>query len=96
MIDTLLLSSAGEFHPFRLPVPTRWPEILDKFKAAGLNSVSIYTHMGLLNPSKGVVDFDGWRALQPFYEMARKAGLWVVLRPGTHGLCVSSFLKKSH
>jgi beta-galactosidase GanA len=38
--------------------------------------------MGLLNPSKGVVDFDEWRALQPFYEMARKAGLWVVLRPG--------------
>jgi hypothetical protein len=42
--------------------------------------------MGLLNPSKGVVDFDEWRALQSFYEMARKAGLWVVLRPGARVL----------
>jgi len=38
--------------------------------------------MGLTNPAPGVVDFDGFRALQPLYDAAREAGVWVVLRPG--------------
>jgi len=38
--------------------------------------------MGLINPAPGVVDFDGFRALQPLYEAATAAGIWVVLRPG--------------
>lgn len=75
-------SSSGEFHTFRLPVPDLWPDILQKFKAAGMNSVSLYTHMGIINPSRGVLDFDDWRALRPFYEAATAAGIWVVLRPG--------------
>jgi beta-galactosidase GanA len=39
--------------------------------------------MGLLNPSRGVVDFDGYRALKPLYEAAMAAGIWVVVRPGS-------------
>ncbi|KAK7030467.1 hypothetical protein VNI00_014053 [Paramarasmius palmivorus] len=74
--------SSGEFHTFRLPVPSLWPDILQKFKAAGLNSISVYTHMGLINPSRGVVDFDGYRALKPLYEAAMEVGIWIVLRPG--------------
>uniref|UniRef100_A0A0W0F4R5 Glycoside hydrolase 35 catalytic domain-containing protein n=1 Tax=Moniliophthora roreri TaxID=221103 RepID=A0A0W0F4R5_MONRR len=76
---------SGEFHTFRLPVPSLWPDILQKFKAAGLNSVSVYIHMGLINPSRGVIDFDGWRALQPLYNAAKETGLWVVLRPEIAG-----------
>lgn len=38
--------------------------------------------MGLTNPSRGVVDFDGYRALRPLYEAAMAAGVWIVLRPG--------------
>ncbi len=75
--------SSGEFHTFRLPVPSLWPDIMQKFKAAGLNAVSLYTHMGIINPSRGILDFNDWRALKPFYEAAVEAGLWVVLRPGT-------------
>lgn len=75
---------SGEFHTFRLPVPSLWPDIMQKFRAAGLNSVSVYTHMGLINPSRGVVDFDGFRALQPLYDAAKAAGIWVVLRPGPY------------
>ncbi|KAG6888527.1 hypothetical protein C0995_007639 [Termitomyces sp. Mi166 len=74
---------SGEFHTFRLPVPSLWPDILQKVKAAGLNAVSVYTHMGLINPAPGVVDFDSFRALQPLYDAARAAGIWIVLRPGT-------------
>ncbi|KAJ7747170.1 glycoside hydrolase family 35 protein [Mycena maculata] len=75
---------SGEFHTWRLPVPSLWPDILEKTKAAGLNAISIYTHMGLQNPSRGVVDFDGFRALKPLYEAASAAGVWVVVRPGSY------------
>ncbi|KAJ7885789.1 glycoside hydrolase family 35 protein [Mycena olivaceomarginata] len=75
---------SGEFHTFRLPVPSLWPDILQKVKAAGLNAISIYTHMGLINPSRGVVDFDSNRALKPLYEAAMVAGLWITLRPGPY------------
>ena len=71
---------------------------MQKFKAAGLNAVSLYTHMGLLNPAPGVVDLDDWRALKPFYEAASAAGLWVVLRPGeykVYALTVPSDLVRS-
>ncbi|KAF7375372.1 hypothetical protein MSAN_00424700 [Mycena sanguinolenta] len=68
----------ANFHTWRLPVPSLWPDILEKTKAAGLNAISIYTHMGLVNPSRGVVDFDGFRALKPLYEAAMAAGIWVV------------------
>ncbi|KIY66929.1 glycoside hydrolase family 35 protein [Cylindrobasidium torrendii FP15055 ss-10] len=76
--------NSGEFHTFRLPVPDLWPDILQKFKAAGLNAVSLYTHMAIINPSRGVLDFDDWRALAPFYEACKAAGIWVVLRPGPY------------
>ncbi|KAK0504453.1 glycoside hydrolase family 35 protein [Armillaria luteobubalina] len=73
---------SGEFHTFRLPVPSLWTDIMQKFKAAGMNAVSLYTHMGIINPSRGILDFNDWRALKPFYEAVVEAGLWVVLRPG--------------
>ncbi|KAF8192161.1 glycoside hydrolase family 35 protein [Pholiota molesta] len=76
--------SSGEFHTFRLPVPDLWPDILEKVKAAGMNAVSVYTHMGLINPAPGVVDFNGFRALQPLYDAAKAAGIWIVLRPGPY------------
>lgn len=95
-------NSGGEFHTFRLPVPGLWIDILEKVKAAGLNSISVsdnidmimicqrnqltytkvYTHMGLLNPSRGVIDFNDWRDLQPLFDAAREVGVWITLRPG--------------
>jgi len=44
----------------------------------------VYTHWGLLNPAPGVVDFDSFRALQPLFDAALAAGVWVVLRPGPY------------
>ena len=37
--------------------------------------------MGLINPAPGAVDFGGFRALQPLYDAAKSAGIWIVLRP---------------
>ncbi|KAF7309268.1 BetaGal-dom2 domain-containing protein [Mycena indigotica] len=79
-----LFLHSGEFHTWRLPVPSLWPDILEKAKAAGLSAISIYVHMGLSNPSRGVTDFEGFRALKPLYEAAMAAGLWVVVRPGPY------------
>ena len=41
--------SSGEFHTFRLPVPSLWLDILQKAKAAGLNAVSVYTHCEIMS-----------------------------------------------
>ena len=34
----------GEFHPFRLPVPSLWLDVFQKIKVAGFSGVSFYTH----------------------------------------------------
>ncbi|KAI0738816.1 glycoside hydrolase superfamily [Daedaleopsis nitida] len=75
---------AGEFHTFRLPVPELWLDIFQKMVAAGLNGVSIYTHMGTTNPAPGVLDFNDWRSVRAIYEAAKIAGIFVVLRPGPY------------
>ncbi|KIK71458.1 glycoside hydrolase family 35 protein [Collybiopsis luxurians FD-317 M1] len=75
---------SGEFHTYRLPVPDLWIDILEKVKAAGINGVSVYTLMAAINPSRGVVDFNDWRALQPLYDAAKEAGIWITLRPGPY------------
>ena len=46
-----------------------------------MQSTDVFS-VGLTNPSRGVVDFDDWRALKPIYEAASEAGIFVVLRPG--------------
>lgn len=33
---------SGEFHPFRLPSPSLWRDVLQKLKASGYNAVSLY------------------------------------------------------
>ncbi|KAI0352572.1 hypothetical protein OH77DRAFT_1428259 [Trametes cingulata] len=79
-----LFLHSGEFHTFRLPVPDLWLDIFQKMVAAGFNAVSIYIHMGATNPAPGVLDFNGWRALQPIYDAAKLAGILIVLRPGPY------------
>lgn len=79
-----LSQSSGEFHQWRLPVPALWRDVLTKFRAAGLNAVSIYTHWGLIEPSRGQISFAGINALKPFFELCQELGLWVVVRPGPY------------
>ncbi|KAM5541258.1 hypothetical protein V8D89_005187 [Ganoderma adspersum] len=79
-----LFLHAGEFHTFRLPVPELWLDIFQKMVAAGLNGASIYIHMGVTNPSPGVLDFNDWRAFQPIFDAAKLAGIFVVLRAGPY------------
>ncbi|KXN92303.1 putative beta-galactosidase A [Leucoagaricus sp. SymC.cos] len=75
---------SGEWHPWRLPVPELWPDIFQKAKAAGLNSISFYMHWGMMNPKDGVLDTEGINNLQPFFDAAKEAGLWIIARPGPY------------
>ncbi|KAK1223567.1 hypothetical protein PQX77_013554 [Marasmius sp. AFHP31] len=75
---------SGEFHFWRLPVPDLWRDILQKFKAAGLNTVSTYVHWGATNPSEGKVEWDGYRDFELFMQIAQEVGLWVIARPGPY------------
>lgn len=76
---------SGEFHPFRIPVPELWPDILDKIKAAGFNTISIYLHWGWHSAADGEVDFEtGSHNIRPIFAYAKEIGLYVVVRPGPY------------
>src|SRR4051794_21799278 len=41
---------SGEMHPFRLPSPSLWRDVLQKLKANGYNAVSVYFDWGYHSP----------------------------------------------
>jgi beta-galactosidase GanA len=51
-------------------------------KAAGLNTVSIYLHWGIVEQKRGSVDWNYWRSLELFYQIAQRVGIYVIARPG--------------
>ncbi|KAI8909341.1 beta-galactosidase [Powellomyces hirtus] len=79
---TVLL--AGEFHPFRLPSPSLWLDILHKMKANGYNAVTIYFNWAYHSPRPGVYDFEGVRDVGKVLKMASEVGLYVIARPGPY------------
>ncbi|KAH8645474.1 glycoside hydrolase superfamily [Xylariales sp. PMI_506] len=75
----------GEFHPFRIPVPELWEDILQKMKAIGMNSVSFYTHWGYHEPTPGTLDFEtGARDISRLLQIAKDVGIFVTARPGPY------------
>lgn len=77
--------NAGEFHFQRLPVPELWPDIFQKFKANGFNTVSVYFFWSYHSTSRDVFDFDtSGKNLQALFDAASNAGLWVIARPGPY------------
>ena len=75
---------SGEFHPFRLPSPSLWTDVLQKMRANGYNAVSIYVAWNYPQPRSGLYDFTGVRDLGPFLSAAADAGLFVTVRPGPY------------
>ncbi|KAK1992270.1 family 35 glycosyl hydrolase [Colletotrichum falcatum] len=75
---------SGEIHPFRLPVPSLWLDLFQKVKALGLNTVSFYVDWALLEGKAGDFSADGIFDLQPFFEAATKAGVYLIARPGPY------------
>src|SRR5215813_14370162 len=75
---------SGEFHPFRLPSPSLWRDVLQKLKANGYNAVSMYFAWGYHSPKRGVYDFTGIRDMDQALSLAQEAGLYVIARPGPY------------
>src|SRR3954470_827765 len=75
---------SGEIHPYRLPSPDLWRDVLQKMKANGYNGVSIYVDWGYHSPKPGVYDFSGVRDLDRFFDIANELGIYVIVRPGPY------------
>src|SRR5690348_8247059 len=75
---------SGEFHPFRLPSPDLWRDVLQKMKASGYNAVSIYFDWGYHSSKQGVYDFSGVRDMDRALSIAQEVGLYVIARPGPY------------
>ncbi|MEG8275596.1 glycoside hydrolase family 35 protein [Streptomyces sp. AHA2] len=75
---------AGEMHPFRLPSPSLWRDVLQKMRAHGYNAVTACVAWNVHSPAPGRYDFSGVRDLDLFLRTAAETGLYVVLRPGPH------------
>jgi hypothetical protein len=84
LADERFLLFGGEFHPFRLPVPSLWHDVLEKIKAAGLNTVSFHVPWALLEGEPGVFRAEGVFDLGAFFGAAREVGVWLVARPGPY------------
>ncbi|KAF2000639.1 glycoside hydrolase family 35 protein [Amniculicola lignicola CBS 123094] len=80
-----IIIMAGEFHYQRLPVPELWLDVFQKFKANGMNTVSIYFFWSYHSASRGAHDFTTpGKDIQAMFDMAKKAGLYVIARPGPY------------
>ncbi|KAK4460984.1 beta-galactosidase [Cladorrhinum samala] len=76
---------SGEFHPFRLPVPTLWSDVLEKIKAMGFNAVSFYADWALLEGTPGEFRSEGIFSVEKFCEVVQEVGgMWIIARPGPY------------
>jgi hypothetical protein len=71
----------GELHFARLPAD-EWDEELQKMKAAGVDIVSTYVMWNYHEEKPGQYNFSGDRDIRRFLDLAKKNGLYVVLRLG--------------
>ncbi|EUC30556.1 glycoside hydrolase family 35 protein [Bipolaris zeicola 26-R-13] len=80
-----IMIMSGEFHYARLPVPALWSDVFQKFKANGINTVSIYFFWSYHSASRGTYDFTSpAKDLQRLLSAAQEAGLYVIARPGPY------------
>ena len=81
--DTFIFS--GSFHYFRCPKEL-WPERFAKIKAAGFNCVDTYIPWNVheREAPRNLNDFShvDFRDLEDWLDLAEKAGLYVIVRPG--------------
>jgi hypothetical protein len=76
---------SGEIHYWRLPVPELWIDVLQKIKAGGFNTFSVYGNWGWHSPKDGVLDFEtGAHDFERLFEIAKDIGLYVIFRPGPY------------
>jgi beta-galactosidase GanA len=75
---------SGEFHPYRLPVPSLWLDVFQKIKALGYNCVSYYTDWALHEGKQGDFSAEGIFSYDQFFAAASEAGIYLLARPGPY------------
>ena len=75
---------SGEFHPYRLPVPSLYLDVFQKIKALGMNCVSFYVDWALLEGKPGKFSAQGIFDFEPFFKAAKDAGVYLIARPGPY------------
>jgi len=75
---------SGEIHPFRLPNPSLWRDVIQKMKALGFNAVAFYFDWGYHSPAPGVYDFSHVRNVERALEIAEEEGMYVIARTGPY------------
>lgn len=68
----------------RLPVSTLYIDVFQKVKALGFNCVSFYVDWALLEGKPGEYRADGIFDLDPFFDAAKEAGIYLLARPGPY------------
>jgi hypothetical protein len=77
-----VIINSGEVHYFRIPDPDGWREVLERAKAAGVNTIETYVPWSYHEPAPGQFRFTGAYDVERFLSEARDAGLYVIVRPG--------------
>lgn len=79
--ETRIIS--GSLHYFRV-LPEYWRDRLEKLAELGCNTVDTYIAWNLHEREEGRFDFSGALDFTKFFEEAKKAGLYVIVRPGPY------------
>ena len=92
---------SAEVHPWRLPNPDLWVDVFQKIKANGFNTVSFYDNWAVHYPTPdtnrtlGDWEEGTYRDTERFILEAKKAGLWLIARPGPYVSELRVFCGKS-
>lgn len=73
---------SGAFHYFRTPGEQMAKDRFLKMKAGGYNTVDIYFNWNYHSIKEGEYDFSGIKDVRRVLDSAKKAGLYVIARPG--------------
>ncbi len=74
---------AAEIHYPRIP-REYWEHRIKMCKALGMNTICIYIFWNLHEQREGVFDFTGQNDVAEFCRLAKKNGMYVIVRPGPY------------
>lgn len=74
---------AAEIHYPRIPRPY-WEHRIKMCKALGMNTICIYIFWNIHEQQEGVFDFTGNNDIAEFCRLAKKNGMYVIVRPGPY------------
>ena len=76
------LLRGGSLQWFRLP-QSEWEDRIEKFKAAGFNTIDMYVPWNLIEPEEGKFNFNK-PSIRKFIELAHSYNLYIYFRPGPY------------